>query len=358
MAKRSRTSDAYPWPKKEGERIHIGRKWRDCPEIVLGKPEVVNRRIKETWDAYDSLFYNQWLSVKMQPTRIADRDALAGLGIYDEVTRLLERSGLGRITTTHHDLYPDLVCQFFATLRIFFPTDAEHTGGNGTLTFLIEGVRYKLSIKDICDIYGFPSERDNVIIPPAFSEMKGFWRLFGAGEFSGNKVSHTDIRHPDLNWGAVLADRLLEQKNTPFTLTAGTSFRAGSLITPIMRFYGIDLERYSSIRIPCSMDSRHMGRQAVISRRTTRRVSASRRGSSSASAAAGSSSSARRLASPPQVDMDPVQRWIVTSIQTLWDAFADLSRCGCVRPRSPTPPPASSPVLDDDYAEIDAYHAD
>ncbi|KFK22127.1 hypothetical protein AALP_AAs69374U000100, partial [Arabis alpina] len=454
------TSDAYPWPKKEGERIHIGRKWRDYPEIVLGKPEVVNRRIKKTWDAYDSLFYNQWLSVKMQPTRIADRDALAGLGIYDEVTRLLERSGLGRITTTHHDLYPDLVCQFFATLRVFFPTDAEHTGGNGTLTFLIEGVRYRLSIKDICDIYGFPSERDNVIIPPAFLEMKGFWRLFGAGEFSGNKVSHTDIRHPvlryiirllsntvlyrnepgkvrheellalyyliseditwqsygdllrDLNWGAVLADRLLEQKNTPFTLTAGTSFRVGSLITPIMRFCGIDLGRYSSIRTPCSMDSRHMvsatwiggdqqwlirddsrkqfqvllplpeltdirvgtdalyflpeGRRAVISRRTTRRVSASRRGSSSASAAAGSSSSARRLAPPPQVDMDPVQRWIVTSIQTLWDAFADLSRCGCVRPRSPTPPsarsptppPASFPVLDDDYAEIDAYHAD
>ncbi|KFK23278.1 hypothetical protein AALP_AAs58733U000100 [Arabis alpina] len=341
----------------------------------------------------------------MQPTRIADRDALAGLGIYDEVTRLLERSGLGRITTTHHDLYPDLVCQFFATLRVFFPTDAEHTGGNGTLTFLIEGVRYRLSIKDICDIYGFPSERDNVIIPPAFSEMNGFWRLFGEGEFSGNKVSHTDIRHPvlryiirllsntvlnrnepgkvrheelpalyyliseditrlsygdllrDLNWGAVLADRLLEQKNTLFTLTAGTSFRDGSLITPIMRFCGIDLERYSSIRTPCSMDSRHMGRRAVISRRTTRRVSASRSGSSSASAAAGFSSSARRLAPPPQVDMDSVQRWIVTSIQTLWDAFADLSRCGCVRLRSPTPPPSGSPPPDDDFAEIDAYDA-
>ncbi|KFK34716.1 hypothetical protein AALP_AA5G182800 [Arabis alpina] len=77
--------------------------------------------------------------------------------------------------------------------------------------------------------------------------------------------------------------------------------------------------------------------------------------SSSASAAAGSSSSARRLAPPRQVDMDPVQRWIVTSIQTLWDAFVDLSRCGCVRPRSPTPPPASSPLPDDEDAEIDAY---
>ncbi|KFK41048.1 hypothetical protein AALP_AA2G078600 [Arabis alpina] len=176
-----------------------------------------------------------------------------------------------------------------------------------------------------------------------------------------------------------------------------------------MRFCGIDCERYGAISMPCSMDNRHMVsatwiggdhqwlirddsrrqfqvllplpeladiragsdalyflpavRQPVVSRRTTRRVSSSRRGSSSASAAAGSSSSARRLAPPPQVDMDPVQRWIVMSIQTLWDAFADLSRCGCVRPRSPTPPPASpppasSPGLDDDFAEIDAYEND
>ncbi|KFK24405.1 hypothetical protein AALP_AAs64084U000100 [Arabis alpina] len=213
------------------------------------------------------------------------------------------------------------------------------------------------------------------------------------GQFSGNRVSHTDIRHPvlryiirllsntilyrnepgkvrhdellalysliseditwqsygdllrDLNWGAVFADRLLEQKNTPCTLkTELTDIRVG---TNALYF------------LPD-------GRRAVVSRRTTRRVSASRRGSSSASAAAGSSSSARRLAPPPQVDMDPVQRWIVTSIQTLWDAFADLSRCGCVRPRSPTPPsarsptppPASSPAPDDDYVEIDAYHID
>ncbi|KFK25525.1 hypothetical protein AALP_AA8G126500 [Arabis alpina] len=457
MAKRSRTSGANPWPKPESERIRIGRQWRDCPEVVLANPDIVNRRIKETWDDYDSLFYNQWLSVSMQPMHIADQHALRELGIYDEVTRLLERSGLGRITTTHHNLYPDLVCQFFATLRFFFPPDAEHTGGNGTLTFMIEGVRYRLSIRDVCGIYGFPSERDNVIIPPAFSEMKGFWRLFGAGEFSGNKVSHTDIRHPvlrymicllsnavlyrnkpgkvrhaellalyyliseditwqshgdllrDLNWGAVLVEQLLEQKNTPFTLKAGTLFRVGSLITPIMRFCGIDCERYGAISMPCSMDNMHMVSatwigsdhqwltrndfrsqfqvflplpeladirvgsdglyflpsqpQPVVSRRTTRRVSSTRRGSSSASAAAGFSSSACRFTPPPQVDMDPVQRWIVTSIQTLWDAFADLSRYGCVRPRSPTsppasPPPASSPGLDDDFAEIDAYGDD
>ncbi|KFK26601.1 hypothetical protein AALP_AA8G269800 [Arabis alpina] len=158
-------------------------------------------------------------------------------------------------------------------------------------------------------------------------------------------------------------------------------------------------ERYAAIRIPCSMDNRNMvsatwiggdrqwlirddsrrqfqvllpfpeltdirvgfealhflpdQRQPVVSRHTTRRVSSRLRGSSSSSTAAASTSSARRLAPLPQVDMDPVQTWIVTSIQTLWDAFADLSRCGCVRPRSPTPPPASSPLADDEDAEID-----
>ncbi|KFK23103.1 hypothetical protein AALP_AAs49362U000400 [Arabis alpina] len=93
-------------------------------------------------------------------------------------------------------------------------------------------------------------------------------------------------------------------------------------------------------------------RQHIVSRRTTCRASTCRMGaSSSASAAAASTSSALRLAPPPQVDMDPVKRWIVTSIEKLWDAFADLSRCGCVHPRSLTPPPARSPLAEKDAKE-------
>ncbi|KFK23767.1 hypothetical protein AALP_AAs66069U000100 [Arabis alpina] len=164
------------------------------------------------------------------------------------------------------------------------------------------------------------------------------------------------------NWGAILAERMVEQKTTPFTLGVGSS----------------------AIHETCSMDNRHMvsatwigrdcqwlirddtrtqfhvllplleltdirdgaaalyflpdQRQRVVSRQSTRRASTGRGGASSSastSASATSTSSSRRLAPLPQVDMDPVQKWIVTSIQTLWDAFADLSRCGCVRPRSP-----------------------
>ncbi|KFK22073.1 hypothetical protein AALP_AAs42394U000100, partial [Arabis alpina] len=324
--------------------------------------------------------------------------------------------------------------------------DALQTGGNETLTFKIEGVRYRVSLRQLCDVYGFPPERDNVILPPAFSKMKVFWGLFGAGEFAGNRASHTDIRHPilryvtrllsntvlyrnepgkvrhdellalyylisdditwqsygdllvDPNWGAILADRLVEHKTAPFTLGTGKDFRAGSLITPILEFCGIDCTRYAAIRIPCSIDNMHMVSatwigsdrqwlirgdsrtqfqillpfpaltdirvgtaalyfqpdqcQHVVSRRTTRRASTRRRGVSfSASAAAASTSSARRLAPLSQVDIDLVQRWIVTSIQTLWDAFADLSRCGCVRPRSPTTPPACSPLTEEDDEE-------
>ncbi|KFK22159.1 hypothetical protein AALP_AAs43032U000600 [Arabis alpina] len=334
MAKQSRSSGVNPWPKREGKKIPIGQQWRDCAEVVLSKPE---------------------------PTRIADRPAFKELGIYDEVKRLLERGGLG---------------------------------GNGTLTFMIVGVKYRVSLRQLCDIYGFPSERDNIILPSAFSEMKAFWRLFGAGKFTGNLASHTDIRHPvlryvicllsntvlyqnepgkvfhdellalyylisaditwqsygdlleDLNWGAILAERLVEQKTTPFTLKTGNPFRAGSLITPILEFCGIDCTRYAAIRIPCSIDSRHMvsatwiggdrqwlirddcmiqfqvllllpeltnirvssaalyflpdQRQHVVNRRTTRRASSRRRGaSSSASAVAATTSSARRLAPPP-----------------------------------------------------------
>ncbi|KFK23909.1 hypothetical protein AALP_AAs40697U000100, partial [Arabis alpina] len=308
MAKRSRTSGNSPWPKPEGQRIRIDRQWRDCPEVVLGRPEVVDRRIKETWDDYDSLFYNQWLSVNMQPTRIADRHALTELGIFDEVTRLLERSGLGEFSgnkVSHTDIRHPVLRYVIRLL---------------SNTVLYRNEPGKVRHEELLALYYLISEDIT-------------WQSYG------------DLLR-DLNWGAVFADRLLEQKNTPFTLKTSNSFRAGSLITPIMRFCGIDLARYSSIHTPCSMDIRHMvsatwiggdqqwlirddsrkqfqvllplpeltdirsgtdalhflpdGRRAVVSRRTARRVSASRMGSSSASATAGSSSSARRLAPPPQ----------------------------------------------------------
>ncbi|KFK29495.1 hypothetical protein AALP_AA7G141800 [Arabis alpina] len=311
---------------------------------------------------------------------------------------------------------------------------------------MIAGVRYRVSLKQLCDIYGFPPERENIIFPNAFSEMKSFWDLFGAGEYASGRTSHTDIRHPILryltrllsntvlyrnepdkvrhdeflvlyhlisedidwqsygdlfdepNWGAIIAERLVEQKTTPFILGTGKDFRAGSLITPILEFYGINFSQSSAIRETCSMDNRPMvsatliggdhqwlirddtrtqfqvllplpeltdirvgvaahfflpdQRQCVVSRRTTRRASTRRKGaSSSPPAAAASTSSSRRLAPLPQVYMDPVQKWIVTSIQTLWDTFADLSRCGCIRPRSLTPPPARSPLAEEDEEE-------
>ncbi|KFK24370.1 hypothetical protein AALP_AAs68725U000200 [Arabis alpina] len=239
------------------------------------------------------LLYNEWLGVILKPTRVADEKVLRDFEIYDEVRRFLARAGLGHIAIRQHKLHPDLVRQFFASVRVYYD-DGVETAQTGHLTFMAKGVRYRVSFLDICQIFGFQLHHAATTLPTTFADMRTFWNLFAHGHYDSSGTPHTDIRHPtvrylarlltntilyknepgkmridelvlmfsclrndigfptgiphldvDANLGVVFAHQLMSVKNTPFTLSSSKSFQAGSLLTPIFKFCRIDTSNVS-----------------------------------------------------------------------------------------------------------------
>ncbi|KAL1210702.1 hypothetical protein V5N11_030335 [Cardamine amara subsp. amara] len=148
------------------------------------------------------MFYNAWLGVDIQPTRLADSCAVRRMGIKDDVTKLIMKIGLGTIATTRYDLFPDLVRQFLATVRVYYENETVKTVQEGTLTFLIRGVRYRLPLRDLYELYGFDPDLTGVALPAQFLDANVIWSYFGTGRYDSKTSTQTDIRHPVLRYVA------------------------------------------------------------------------------------------------------------------------------------------------------------
>ena len=53
----------------------------------------------DTWDDYDSIFYNEWLKVSIEPTRFVDPDVIRALGIKSGLGDLFVEMGMGNMAT-------------------------------------------------------------------------------------------------------------------------------------------------------------------------------------------------------------------------------------------------------------------
>ncbi|KFK22850.1 hypothetical protein AALP_AAs60426U000100, partial [Arabis alpina] len=305
--------------------------------------------ISETCDEYDTLLYNEWLGVTLKPTRIADEK---------------------------HRLHPDLVQQFFASVRVYYD-DGVETAQTGHLTFMAKGNlfahgHYDSSGTPHTDIR-HPTVRylarllANTIIyknKPGKMRIDELVLMFS---YLRNDIAFpTSIPHLDVdaNLGAVFAHQLMSVKNTPFTLGSSKSFQAGSLLTPIFEFCRIDTSTVS-VEGSLTMDFaflqkatwiqpspywiyRDAAGQHMVARRSTSRKKAS------APTGASTRASASRPAGEPQpeplrfIDIpqrptshDDFQDFVVNGFERIWSAIARLANCSCVRPL--TPPPARPP---------------
>ena len=96
-----------------------------------------------------------------------------------------------------YDLYPDLVRQFMATVKVTYRTSAARVAGDSTLTFFARGTRYRITISELCRIYGFDESIASYTVPP-FSHIEGFWEIVGTRVWDTNSAVLSDIRHPAL----------------------------------------------------------------------------------------------------------------------------------------------------------------
>ena len=113
----------------------------------------------DEWDDYDSLFYNEWLKVSIEPTRFIEWATKQRLGLETDLEEMITELGLGTMATHFYDLYPELVRQFMASVRVFYANDRLRRVSEGILTFIVRGIRYKIPLLTLCDIYGFQNRR-------------------------------------------------------------------------------------------------------------------------------------------------------------------------------------------------------
>ena len=87
--------DQYPWPReREDEPILLFDRFDDTRKAAKSAA-CRNRTIVDTWDDYDSIFYNEWLKVSIEPTRFVDPDVIRALGIKSGLEDLFVELGMG-----------------------------------------------------------------------------------------------------------------------------------------------------------------------------------------------------------------------------------------------------------------------
>ncbi|KAF3503019.1 hypothetical protein F2Q69_00042937 [Brassica cretica] len=93
---------------------------------------------------------------------------------------LVHRVGYGKFATHPQVLYPELVCQFMATVNVYYAHESAKKASEGVLTFFICGIRYRVPLLTLCTIYGFETERQHVTVPD-FPGIGTFWSLITTG---------------------------------------------------------------------------------------------------------------------------------------------------------------------------------
>ena len=119
--------DHYPWPReREDEPIPLFDRFDDTQKAVKSVAHR-NRAIEDTWDDYDSILYNEWLKVSIELTRFVDPDVIRALGIKSDLEDLFTELGMGNLATNPQVLYPELVCQFMATVNVYYPHERKES---------------------------------------------------------------------------------------------------------------------------------------------------------------------------------------------------------------------------------------
>ena len=145
------------------------------------------------------MFYNAWLGVSIEPTRFIDPYVLWKLRIEKDIDEMITQLGLGTMATHAYDLHVDLVRQFMATVEFTYNTSKARVTGDGTLSFFARGIQYRISIAELCRIYGFDETATPSKLPP-FLGLNSFWKIICTGARDSNSATQTYIRHPTLRY--------------------------------------------------------------------------------------------------------------------------------------------------------------
>ena len=118
----------------------------------------------------------------MHTTRLEDFKTKLALEISDDVNNIIIEMGLGTMGFKPHTLYPDMVHQFLASCRVYYADESAKVAQQGVLTFMCKGVRYMITLKDLCGLVGFRREATQATMDTEWADIKTFWSYIRNGE--------------------------------------------------------------------------------------------------------------------------------------------------------------------------------
>ena len=298
-----------PWPReREDEPIPLFDHFDD-PRKAAKSLKCRNRAISDSWDDYDNIFFNEWLKVSIETTRFVDPDVIRLLGIRSDLEDMFVELGMGNMATNPQDLYPELVRQFMATVQIYYHNERAKRASDGTLTFFIRGIRYRVPSPCLDSlIYGFQNTELEHTVVPGFEGRSAFWGHIATIFFDSGSALQTDIHHPTLryfmkvlantllckmepskvrvqeltlvyyavrslvplegmeepvddelpNLGAIFAEHLANLKMRPIQSSGAKKETVGSLLTPILKHCGVPLDDAAMDDRIVYMDAAHL----------------------------------------------------------------------------------------------------
>ncbi|KAF3581416.1 hypothetical protein DY000_02031290 [Brassica cretica] len=251
----------------------------------------------EGWDKESAKWYNSLLNIEILPTRFGHADNLVSLGLDTVVFETLHAMGIAPLCYRTQELYLDLVRQVLATAHIGYDDPSKPTYENCSFSFMADGKFCSLSLDKLNEIYEISDERREVAVINKFTPIDRCWDLIANGSFTSRKVYQSKIRNPTLRIIAKMVSNLLFAKDQTSKVTKGELHmlysgledeirrardipiqpvytnpgyhliwmfytrwdclmraenksegkkdRCGSLLTPLFKYFGIDLRSYA-----------------------------------------------------------------------------------------------------------------
>ena len=241
-------------------------------------------------------------------TQFVDPDVIRLMGIRSDLEDMFVELGMGHMATNSHVLYPELVRQFMATVKVYYANKRAKRASEGILTFFTCGIRYIVPLSALSTIYWFQNTELQHAAILGFAGRSHFWEHLATGIFDSGSALQTDIRHPTLhyfmkvlantllckmepskvrvqeltlvyyavrslvymedieepaddtwpNLGALFTEHLVKLKMKQFQLSGTKKETVGSLLTPIFRHCGISMDDAAMDDQLVYMDAAHL----------------------------------------------------------------------------------------------------
>ena len=175
----------------------------------------------EGWDKESVKRYNSLLHIEILPTRFGHVNTLVSLGLDTDVFETLHAMGIAPLCYRTHELYPNLIRQVLATAHIGYDDPSALTYENCSFSFMADGKFCSLSLDKLNEIYEISDERREVAVENKFSPTDRFWDLIANSTFTSRKAYQSQIKNPTLRVIAKMVSNLLFAKYQTSKVTKG-----------------------------------------------------------------------------------------------------------------------------------------